>query len=64
MYLPFALKELTLRGSEVSDVTAFIARSIEATEPEAYERYPEQPADPRRLEGTFGRFGLPERLPA
>jgi len=61
-YLPFALNVLTLRGAEVSDVVAFIARSTEATAPEAYERYPEEPADPRRLDVTFGRFGLPERL--
>jgi RNA polymerase sigma-70 factor (ECF subfamily) len=61
-YTPFALNVLTLRGSEVSDVVAFIARSTEATAPEAYERYPEEPADPRQLEGTFGRFGLPARL--
>jgi RNA polymerase sigma-70 factor (ECF subfamily) len=61
-YMPFALNVLTLRGTEVSDVTAFIARATEATEPEAYERFPEQPADPRRLEGTFGHFRLPARL--
>jgi RNA polymerase sigma factor (sigma-70 family) len=61
-YLPFALNVLTLRGRQISDVTAFIVRSTEATAPEAYERFPEQPADPQRLAGTFGRFGLPERL--
>jgi hypothetical protein len=53
---------LTLRGTEVSDVTAFVARSIEPEEREAYARWPEQPADPRRLMGTFERFGLPARL--
>ena len=63
-YLPFALNVLTLRGTQVSDVTAFIVRSTEATDPEAYERYPEQPADAERLEGAFGRFGLPDRLDA
>jgi len=61
-YLPFALNVLTLRGAEVSDVVAFIARSTEATATEAYERYPEEPADPQRLDVTFGRFGLPARL--
>jgi RNA polymerase sigma-70 factor (ECF subfamily) len=61
-YVPFALNVLTLRGTEFSDVTAFIARSIEATDPEAYERFPEEPLDPRRLRGTFERFGLPDRL--
>jgi RNA polymerase sigma-70 factor (ECF subfamily) len=61
-YLPFALNVLSLHGTRVSDVTAFIARSIESEEPEAYERFPEQPADTGRLRGTFERFGLPERL--
>jgi RNA polymerase sigma-70 factor (ECF subfamily) len=61
-YLPFALNVLTLRGTQISDVTAFIVRSIEAPEPEAYQRFPEQPADPRRLTDFFERFGLPPRL--
>jgi RNA polymerase sigma-70 factor (ECF subfamily) len=61
-YVPFALNVLSLRGAEITDVTAFVARSIEATDPEAYERWPEQPADARRLVGTFTRFGLPDRL--
>lgn len=61
-YLPFALNVLTLRDRLVCDVTAFIVRAIEAPEPEAYERFPEQPMDARRLAGTFERFGLPHRL--
>ena len=61
-YLPFALNVLTLRGSQISDVTAFVARSIEAADPEAYERWPEQPADAPRMIATFERFGLPDRL--
>ena len=61
-YLPFALCVLTLRDDLVSDVTAFIVRSIEATDPDAYERFPEQPPDERRLEANFERFGLPDRL--
>jgi RNA polymerase sigma-70 factor (ECF subfamily) len=60
--LPFALNVLTLRDGLVSDVTAFIVRSIDAPEPEAYVRFPEQPMDEARLSGTFARFGLPERL--
>ena len=60
-HLPFALNVLTLRGDKVSDVCAFIVRSID--DPDAdYVRFPDQPADPRRLEGVFGAFGLPERL--
>jgi RNA polymerase sigma-70 factor (ECF subfamily) len=61
-HLPFALNVLSFRGSLVSDVTAFVARSTEETNNEVYARWPEQPADARRLEGTFERFGLPERL--
>jgi RNA polymerase sigma-70 factor, ECF subfamily len=61
-YLPFALNVMTFRGSEIADVTAFVARSIEEERQEAYERWPEQPIDEARLVGTFGRFGLPERL--
>jgi RNA polymerase sigma-70 factor, ECF subfamily len=61
-YLPFALNVLAFRGSQISDVTAFTARSTQSTEREAYERFPEQPADPGRLLAAFGRFGLPERL--
>jgi RNA polymerase sigma-70 factor, ECF subfamily len=61
-YLPFALNELTFRGDKISDVVAFVNRSIEPTEREAYHRWVDQPADPARLESTFARFGLPERL--
>ena len=61
-YLPFALNVLSLRDGLVSDVTAFIVRSIDAPEPDAYVRFPEQPFNARSLEGTFGRFGLPDRL--
>ncbi len=61
-YLPFALNVMTLRGSEIADVTAFVARSIEEERQEAYERWPDEPIDERRLTGTFGRFGLPDRL--
>ena len=61
-HLPFALNVLTLRGSQVSDVTAFINRATDAPDGEAYERFPDQPFDLERLEGTFGRFGLPDRL--
>jgi RNA polymerase sigma-70 factor, ECF subfamily len=63
-YLPFALNVLTLRGDKVSDVVAFVARSIAPTEREAYERWPDQPTDPDRLAGAFQNFGMPDRLPA
>jgi hypothetical protein len=53
---------ISFRGAQVSDVTAFIVRSTEASDPRAYERFPDEPADPRGLRGAFERFGLPERL--
>jgi RNA polymerase sigma-70 factor, ECF subfamily len=61
-YLPFALNVLTLRGEEISDVTAFVARAVERPEREVYHQWPTQPADPDQLLATFGRFGLPEKL--
>ncbi|MEA2458120.1 MAG: hypothetical protein QOC95_1092 [Thermoleophilaceae bacterium] len=61
-YQPFALNVLTFRGEQVSDVTAFVARSIDNSEREDYARWPDEPADPRRLAGTFARFGLPDQL--
>jgi RNA polymerase sigma-70 factor, ECF subfamily len=63
-YLPFALNVLTLQEDRVSDVTAFIVRAIDASEPDAYVHFPTQPIDHRRLSVTFDRFGLPERLAA
>ncbi|MHB8694332.1 MAG: hypothetical protein ACYDHH_24090 [Solirubrobacteraceae bacterium] len=53
---------LTLRDGLVSDVTAFIVRATGAADADAYVRFPEQPADQRRLAATFGRFGLPDQL--
>ena len=61
-YLPFALNVLTLRGDKISDVTAFITRSIEDPDPELMARMPELAFDNSRLRAAFGNFGLPERL--
>jgi RNA polymerase sigma-70 factor (ECF subfamily) len=61
-YLPFALCVITLRDTLISDVTAFIVRSIDDPDPEAFRRFPAQPMDERRLHGTFERFGLPARV--
>jgi RNA polymerase sigma-70 factor (ECF subfamily) len=61
-YLPFALNVLSLRDDLICDVTAFIVRSIDAPEPDAYVRFPEQPIDTRRLAGTFERFALADHL--
>lgn len=61
-HLPFALNVLTLRDRRISDVTAFVCRSIERPEREAYMRWPEEPIDPARLTAFFERFDLPPRL--
>jgi RNA polymerase sigma-70 factor, ECF subfamily len=61
-YLPFALNVLTLRGRQISDVTAFIVRSIEKPDRETMARMPEQPTDESRLQAAFKNFDLPERI--
>jgi RNA polymerase sigma-70 factor (ECF subfamily) len=62
-YLPFALNVLTLRGGQISDVTAFIVRSAQDPDREVQARLPEQPYDAERLAAAFGQFGLPKKLP-
>jgi RNA polymerase sigma-70 factor, ECF subfamily len=59
----FALNVLTLRGTEVSGVSAFIARSAEPRAREVYERYPDEPVDLQKVGALFGRYGLPAELP-
>jgi RNA polymerase sigma-70 factor (ECF subfamily) len=61
-YRPFALNVLTLRGAEVSDVTAFIARSAEPRDRAVFERYPDEPVDSAKVGAVFERFGLPAQL--
>jgi RNA polymerase sigma-70 factor, ECF subfamily len=61
-YMPFALNVLTLRGNQISDVVAFVARAIDLPPDASYERWPDRPHDEQRLDGTFARFGLPGRL--
>ena len=61
-YLPFALNVLTLRDGRISDVTAFVTRSIAPTEREDYARWPDQPSDPDRLSAFFESFKLPATL--
>jgi RNA polymerase sigma-70 factor (ECF subfamily) len=62
-YLPFALNVLTFDGELISNVTAFVNRSIEPADRHAYHRWVDQPFDAQRLTGTFSRFGLPDALP-
>jgi RNA polymerase sigma-70 factor (ECF subfamily) len=57
-FRPFALDVLTLRGNKIQEVTAFIARSIDVPDPEAFKRWPNQPPDV----SLFARLGLPDRL--
>jgi RNA polymerase sigma-70 factor (ECF subfamily) len=61
-YRPFALNVLTLRGAQVSDVTAFIARSAEPRDLDAFERYPDERVDASKVADLFERFGLPVGL--
>jgi RNA polymerase sigma-70 factor (ECF subfamily) len=61
-FIPFALNVLSFRGERISDVTCFVTRSIETTDPERYARWPDEPVDPARLHAYFGLFGLPARL--
>jgi RNA polymerase sigma-70 factor (ECF subfamily) len=61
-FRPFALNVLSLRGEEISDVTAFIARSAAPRDPEVFVRYPDEPVDQARFAALFERFGLPVQL--
>jgi RNA polymerase sigma-70 factor (ECF subfamily) len=58
----FALNVLTLRGAQISEVTAFLTRSTEDPDRQVLARLPEQPADPLTTMAAFERFGLPDRL--
>src|ERR687892_116033 len=60
----FALNVLTLRGTQISEVTAFLTRTTEDPDREVLARLPEQPDDPMRADAAFERFGLPDELPA
>lgn len=59
---PFALNVLTLRGTLLSDVTAFIARSAEPRDREVFGRYPDEPVDASKVNDVFERFGLPSAI--
>lgn len=61
-FRPFALNVLTLRGTHVSAVTAFIARSAQQREREVFEHYPDEPVDVAKVGATFEQFGLPVKL--
>jgi RNA polymerase sigma-70 factor, ECF subfamily len=61
-YLPFALNVLTFRGRLISDVVAFVARTIDLPPTHSYARWVDEEIDPARLNASFERFGLPGRL--
>jgi RNA polymerase sigma-70 factor, ECF subfamily len=61
-YLPFALNVLTFRGNLISDVVAFVARTIDLPPTHSYARWVDEEIDPARLNASFERFGLPARL--
>jgi RNA polymerase sigma-70 factor, ECF subfamily len=63
-YLPFALNVLTFRGKLISDVVAFVARATDIPATGSYGRWVDEPIDPNRLNASFERFGLPDRLEA
>jgi RNA polymerase sigma-70 factor, ECF subfamily len=60
-YLPFALDVLTLEGDRIKEVTAFITRTTDLPDREAFRRWPDEPLAPRGAE-IFTRLGLPDRL--
>jgi len=61
-YLPFALDVLTLRGDRIEQVTAFIARSPEVSDPQVFATWPDAPPDPERVQSIFLRLGFPDRI--
>ena len=56
---PFALNVLSITENRISDVTAFVVRTVNADD---ILRWPDEQPDPARVERTFERFGLPARL--
>jgi RNA polymerase sigma-70 factor (ECF subfamily) len=63
-YRRFALNVLTLRGSKISQVDAFLVRAAEGADRATVRRLPDEPDDPRSVDVAFERVGLPEQLPA
>src|SRR3954471_2945125 len=61
-YLPFALDVLTLEGDRIKEVTAFITRTADLPNREAFASWPVQPEDEARAESVFVAVGLPRRI--
>ena len=51
-----------LPGKLISDVVAFVARTIDLPPTHSYARWVDEEIDPARLNASFERFGLPARL--
>jgi len=64
VFIPFALNVLTLRDGRVSDVVAFIVRTLDVPDETAFHTWTDYATDEQRLHSVFERFGLPESLPA
>jgi RNA polymerase sigma-70 factor (ECF subfamily) len=61
-HLPFALDVLTFEGTQIKEVTAFIARSPQGDDGRVIARWPAHPPDPAKVAALFERFALPSRL--
>jgi RNA polymerase sigma-70 factor, ECF subfamily len=60
-HLPFALDTITFEGDKIKEVTAFITRTIDVPDREAFARWPDQALD-RDRGHLFEQFGLPPKL--
>jgi len=61
-HVAFALNVLTFKGEKISEIDAFINRTIEDPGEEAMKSMPNQELDERAAAATFERFGLPLTL--
>ena len=60
--MPFALNVLTLRASEISEVTAFIIRTPPETDAGGHRAHARAARRAAPLQAAFGNFGIPDRL--
>ncbi|MGA7435092.1 MAG: sigma-70 family RNA polymerase sigma factor [Solirubrobacterales bacterium] len=60
-FMPFCIDVLTLDGERLSAVTAFIVKTMDVPDGD-FDHWPDEAADPRRLDAVFHGFGLPDHL--